>query len=626
MTVSFPVDDCASRNLQLAREYGSANDKDVTRSESIIAMIATTFLSAKPAAHPRADATGGAVNWGGTVSRFEWVIAGIAAAVLLVLRWFYAHSLPWNSDEPQHLHVVWAWATGLLLYRDVFDNHTPLFHLLSAPLFRLLGERPDIVLPMRLAMIPLFVGSLWCTYRIGANVFSPRAGLWSALLLGFYPRFFFMMGQYRTDVLWTVLWLGSLLVLTGGQLTKKRLFFAGLLVGAAFATSMKTTLLLIVLLASGVMTWITWQCFVPRSTDSRRNHVEIWSSVAAALGGLLLIPLLLVGFFAIKGALGPLYYCVVTHNTLPGQHTPARVLRRLASWGWLTLLPALALAAATRPLFATAPHHAARKVFLILCTGLFYPVLHGFWRMITDQDYVPWLPLLALMFTGYGLMVERSAVRWGPRLSISLFLLLCAGESVWLLNHASPFGTGSTRLIATIAETLRLTERGEYVMDPKGELIFRPRPYYYALESLTRRRLEAGLMKDDLPERLIETRTAVVKASVVRMTKRSLDFIQTNYVSVGNFAVLGKELPAAPDGVVSFEVTIPERYSILTKQGSAAGTLDGQPLDGVRWLTAGTHTLSLTTPATGVTLIWARAVEKGFSPFHIAPPERPHGS
>src|SRR4029453_6168695 len=55
-----------------------------------------------------------------------------------------------NPGEPQHLPVVWAWTQGLLPYRDVFDNHMPLFHVLSIPAFLALGERPDAVLWMRL--------------------------------------------------------------------------------------------------------------------------------------------------------------------------------------------------------------------------------------------------------------------------------------------------------------------------------------------------------------------------------------------------------------------------------------------------------------------------------------------
>lgn len=543
-----------------------------------------------------------------------WV-AMLSGCLLLVLRWFYARSYLWNSDEPQHLHVVWAWASGLLPYRDVFDNHTPLFHILSVPLFRALGERADIVWAMRLAMIPLFALSLWCIYLIGRNVFSPRAGIWSAVLLGFFQPYFFMMGQYRTDVLWTVLWLGSLVVLTGGTLTNRRLFFTGLLVGAAFGVSMKTTLLLIVLSLAGVLTWIVWRAWVPRSAVERATLGEILSAAAAALAGLLLIPLLILGFFAMKGALGPLYYCVIEHNTLPGEHTWTKLLGRLVSWGWLTLLPAAALVLTVRPSFATVPHRAIRQVFFIVCAGLFYPVLHGFWRMITQQDYVPWFPLLAVVIAPQLLLVEKYVRRWGSTLAHTALLLMVAGELHWLLRHAPIFGSGSTDWLATIAETLRLTDRGEYVMDPKGDLIYRPRPYYYVLESLTKKRLASGLLKDELPERLVETRTAVIRFLPERMTERSIGFVRANYLPVGHLAVLGLRISAKENDVTSFELVIPERYSVVGKAGALVGTLDGETLDGPRWLAAGHHELRVTSPAPDAVLVWSRALERGFSPF-----------
>ena len=46
--------------------------------------------------------------------RAEWFVAGAAVLALLVLRWFYAKNYAWNTDEPQHLHIVWAWAHGKL--------------------------------------------------------------------------------------------------------------------------------------------------------------------------------------------------------------------------------------------------------------------------------------------------------------------------------------------------------------------------------------------------------------------------------------------------------------------------------------------------------------------------------
>src|SRR5689334_2187683 len=90
--------------------------------------------------------------------------------------------LRFDSDEPQHLHVIWAWTHGLVQYRDVFDNHMPLFHLLCAPILGLMGEHAADLYWMRLLMVPLYFVSLWCIYRIGEITFSRRVGLWAALL------------------------------------------------------------------------------------------------------------------------------------------------------------------------------------------------------------------------------------------------------------------------------------------------------------------------------------------------------------------------------------------------------------------------------------------------------------
>src|SRR5882724_3994814 len=100
----------------------------------------------------------------GTAERRLAMALIVAAAFLRAL---YAFRYRVDTDEPQHLHVAWAWAHGLVQYRDVFDNHMPLFHLLTAPLVRALGERADIVPVMRLAMLPGYALVLWCTYRLG---------------------------------------------------------------------------------------------------------------------------------------------------------------------------------------------------------------------------------------------------------------------------------------------------------------------------------------------------------------------------------------------------------------------------------------------------------------------------
>src|SRR6185369_11494597 len=77
-------------------------------------------------------------------SRLEATAIGVALSAAAVLRVVYAVHYRVDSDEPQHLHVAWGWSQGLMQYRDVFDNHAPLFHILFSPLVRAVGERPEL--------------------------------------------------------------------------------------------------------------------------------------------------------------------------------------------------------------------------------------------------------------------------------------------------------------------------------------------------------------------------------------------------------------------------------------------------------------------------------------------------
>lgn len=577
-------------------------------------MIAGTSSEAKAQPQPKMDGGGSRVN------TTELMIAGLLALFLLILHWFYAHSQPWNSDEPQHLHVVWSWATGRLPYRDVFDNHSPLFQFLCSPLLYWFGERPDIMVPMRLAMTPLFALSLWCIYRVGSVVYSQRAGLWAAMFTSLYPFFFFKMSEFRTDVLWTTLWLVTLVVLTGGPLTRRRIFWAGVALGATFSVSMKTTLLLIVLLAAGGITWLAKR-FIAKERPEPRPFHEVALDWGAAIGGLLILPSIIIGFFAWKGALGALYYCVIQHNTPPGGQSTWRIFRRLFFSSNTGIIAGVLLLGATAlPGIARGSIRSARSLFLLLATGFFYPFLHGIWHMITPQDSVPWYPLVILCMTPAVLWLIDRGGRWLPRPAVLVSLLVV--EIVWVFNQHSPTEQNQNHHVDEIAQALRLTRPDEFLMDAKGEMIFRPRPYYYVLETLTRKRLADGLLPDDLPQCLIETRTAVVRPSD-RMTPGSVRFVDANYISIGKLSVLGKQLTMADDGHGSFQITIPGDYALIDAEGAVTANLDGSPLVGHRWLGPGVHEFTLASPQRKIALVWARAVDLGFSPFHT-PPELLH--
>jgi asparagine N-glycosylation enzyme membrane subunit Stt3 len=91
-----------------------------------------------------------------------------------------------------------------------------------APLFAAFGERADILIPMRLAMIPLFLGMLALTYLIGRTLFSRAVGFWAAVMTGLFPLFFLTTVEFRPDDLWTVLWLSALAIAISGPFSAAR--------------------------------------------------------------------------------------------------------------------------------------------------------------------------------------------------------------------------------------------------------------------------------------------------------------------------------------------------------------------------------------------------------------------
>src|SRR5205085_12617603 len=161
------------------------------------------------------------VRRGGASAAAAFLIVQLALRVILALR------IGFDTDEPQHLHVAWAWTRGLVPYRDVFDNHAPLFHLATAPLVAAFGERPELLFAARMAMIPLAIAALAAVFAIGRALFSASVGVWSAALVGLMPAYLLTSVQFRADDLWAALWPAAIAVAVGGAPTRGRGFAAG---------------------------------------------------------------------------------------------------------------------------------------------------------------------------------------------------------------------------------------------------------------------------------------------------------------------------------------------------------------------------------------------------------------
>lgn len=525
----------------------------------------------------------------------------------LVLRFLYIWHYRIDSDEPQHLHVVWAWTQGLLPYHDVFDNHSPLFQALYAPLFHLLGVRADILLPMRAGELPLFILTIFCVWKIVRALFSPRIALWTAVLAALVPPFYLNSIEFRPDQMWTLVWMLILLVLSTGPIGARRMALAGLLCGLSFCVSMKTTLLLAALLQALVGALIVrW---VAGGLPLRWSH--ILRCAGAWLAGLVIVPALVVLFFYERGIIHDMYYCVIQHNVLPGSSD--RVFGSSAIKHWLIGVAVAAIGGAIIVRLRIPIPVRARIAFVFFAAFLYYTTLEAAWPVLTAEDYLPFFP--AMMLTA------GPAVLWLADLLVRHTFpvggALAVGEMICILATVSPFHDQTIDKIGIVADTLKLTDPGDYVMDSKGETIYRRRPFYFVIESMTFHRMQKGIVKDTIADELVDKRVPL--ATTQRMPHRSRDFIKQNYLPIAfRLFVLGKTLRdkgVAPGAPCPFEVTIPARYTLFTPNGVPGGQLDGTPFTSSRELAAGKHTYLPEGNPGKVVLIWAPAIERGYSPF-----------
>jgi len=556
------------------------------------------------------------------ITQHERRIAFFAIALIVLLRLSCVFRYRFNSDEPQHLHIVWGWVHGLLPYRDIFDNHTPLFHLLCVPFYIMVGDTPSVLFAMRLAMIPLYVIVLWCTYLIGREIFSRRVGLWAALFTGLYPFNFLCSVQFRPDNLWTVFWMLAVVLLIRGSMQTVKCFWIGFLLGAAMGVSIKTALLIATLGAAVMLTVI---CFSENHVTRHFLRRLILCS-AAMLAGLSIIPAALILFFYAKGALGHFFSMVISNNVY--------IFAGFGLWDnfyvrvviFLFSIACLLRIAQIIKKYTPDNGIRCRRIFLLFTAGIYLASLYAFLPVIEWEHYLPLYPLFIILVTPIVLKVlaqgiapqpGKELMQYVPRrafLCVVIFLEMCA---TFVVADGAPWHDDTHQQIHLLKDVLQLTEPSDPVADLKGETIFRPRSSYYVLEMITREQIKRGLLTDDIPERLIASHTCVAALDNSRFPKRTRAFLQQNFIRIGRLRVVGQLLPLPENTThsISFDIKIPARYVIISKGGTTAGLLDDKPYDGARFLTAGHHEFKPFSPDRQFVLLWARAVERGFSPF-----------
>src|SRR6266487_3435367 len=543
----------------------------------------------------------------------EFTSAASLLIALILLRVITIMHYMFGSDEPQHLHVVWGWARGFVQYRDLADNHMPLFQILCVPIYKLIGDRGTILYWMRSVLQPLYIVAFWCTYRIGSLLFSRRVGVWAAILVGLSTDYVFCSVEFRTDNLWAPLWLLCLSVLLNRALTMRRALIAGFLIGLCFGVSMKTLLLVMSILVGGSVTLI----FVGRERLGI-GWGQILGALAAFFASALIVPATIVAAFALYGIWPQFRYWVFDHNVVPG-------LNNQPAW-WVIIFavgfPLVALGA--RRMVAATPETivAARRSFVFVTAGFFFTALVSFWPFLSRQDYLPFYPLAFVMCTGAVLTILDHSARnrniakiW--RLMPMPALFGVCELLIALLVH--PFWEDKAKLESDLLRaTLKLTEPGDFVFDRRGETVFRQRCFYPIIETFTKERIRRGWMADNVIQRCIDTRTCVAILPD-NMPPATFRFVEQTYLPIGNrLRVAGVVLQSSTDGKhFEFQIVIPASYKIIARDvGTVTGMLDGERYERKeRFLSRGIHTFVQTSTGHDLVVFWAQAVDRHFRPI-----------
>jgi hypothetical protein len=550
----------------------------------------------------------------------EFIAAAVLFAVMIVIRVVNILHYRFDSDEPQHLHVIWGWARGFVQYRDLFDNHMPLFHILFAPIFGLIGDRATILYEMRFILLPMYFVAAWCTYQIGTSLFSRRAGIWAVILVGFYSRYHFISLEFRTDNLWAPLWLLCLTVLVTGRLTVRRAFAAGLLLGLCFGVSMKSVLLLLSIAVAALVTLL----LVGRRTLAL-SWTHLVQCIAAFVVSTATIPATIMIFFAFKGLWSDFRYCVFDFNFLARGASENSLAHRIHLTLTLIIVLPIILYAARRIIRATdGAGLAFRRGFILMVCATYFLAFKTFWPVRSHDDDPPFYPLAAALCSGALLAASTKLIsfKWNPsqilrRVPVPAFLAV--GE-IFVLIAMQPIWKDRTKQETDLLQNvLTLLKPGDYVLDCKGETVFRQRDVRAVYETITKSAIQRGLILDNAPQRCVETHTCVVATTLIKTFPRDTSrFVRGNYLTVtNNLRIAGKELkPSATNPRrYEFEVTIPASYEIISHKENVSGTLDGVRYNGARFLSAGSHTFESTSPFHGLVLLWAQAVVRHFTPF-----------
>ena len=241
----------------------------------------------------------------------RWAYWGGILVYACVIAWLFPHRY-WDPDEFEHLQGSWLISQGLIPYRDYFEHHTPLWHLLTSQVFRL--EQPESMDRVAILLAGFRTFSILCsattaalTWLLARRAFgAPIAAIALALLLS--ESIFISKGiEIRPDPL-------SILGIVGATYALARAFASqphapGFETqpgrSAIFWTVISGIAVTLAILSSQKALFAVPGLVIAFAYLAKRRFFKL---APYALAGSLLIAAPILVWFASRGALGQFFY------------------------------------------------------------------------------------------------------------------------------------------------------------------------------------------------------------------------------------------------------------------------------------------------------------------------------
>jgi hypothetical protein len=515
-----------------------------------------------------------------------WLAAGATVAIRI---WFLVVQKI-DSDEPQHLHIAWAWTKGLVQYRDVFDNHLPLLHLLFAPVMALMPESSGIFLLMHLAILPFAVGCAALLFLFARPHFGTRTAAIAALLFSVMPPWLSTSVEFRNDTLWIFFWLLGLALLTRGKIQWA---------GVAFALSLLASIKAVPLFMAHILALATQGHAAVIPSVSRgtwwagRHHAHasglvppaaqvprLTLGMTAVMAAGAAVPLVLVlSWMYAAGALDEMLYGTLFFNAA----APVDPTRRISG------VIGFAIVAAVISIQRRSEGHV--RTHLLYFALWYVALLLGFWPILTPRDFLPLVPLAALAIAAKM-----------PRRYLAVAAMIVAAALASYIDERLWRPREHVREDFVDA-AVRLTSEDDYIFDLKGDAVFRRRAASYVYEDVGRALTANGKIPDRGPEEIAAMQCCAAIRDSAHLPPRTRAFLNQHFVGDGLLRFCGTEVRGS-----SFEIAVPQTYAVIARDPSRV-RIDGLPYRGPRPLAAGRHTLS-SGGNERVRVIWSRAAKE----------------